>query len=376
MLAGTVLFALATGATAAEGRRPLFEATTISESGSYVLTNAIAVANAPAIFVDAAQATIDLNGKSISAPSASGDSLISISPNVRALTIKNGVLTGGDSIIGGGGSELVIALQGLTLSGADSCIELSAKSLALTDSRLVSYRISALVSAGSIDVRNTSIQNEPNTPNGCCCGLVLLGFNTAAVRNNTIECNAYNGSALVLNGAPPRSTAIVDGNTIFGNDSAQAITVQPGRCTISNNTVTGGHVAAITVGGDGNRVVGNRISDAGGNGPGIDVSGSSNVLADNLVKYYRIGISVGGTRNRIEGNTVVDSWEYGCGVSGSFHAISGNQIQSQYSGGTVGLKLASDSQSVIYRDNILLGNLGSNLLDEGVNNVDAGGNVH
>jgi hypothetical protein len=365
---------LVSGTNANEGRRPLFEPTTISQSGSYVLTRDITIEMGPALIIDAPQVTIDLNGKSIETPSSEDASLIEVSATVQRLTIRNGHLTGGYWAISGGSTQLRLIADHLSVSEANGAIQVTARSVEIGVSTLATYQQALNLNASTIQVIGNTIRHESIHANDWSCGIALNGFDTAVLRDNTVECWAYNGQAVSLVGNQPGSSVLIDHNTITGSGTGQGISMVSGAL-ISNNSLTGFRTGAINLS-YGNTVINNRLSDAGGLGSGISVNGSDNVVRGNLVKNYYTGISVAGARNRIEDNTVVDSWEYGITVSGDFHVVRGNQVQSTHFGFSRGLELRSDSQSIMYRDNYLLGNSASNLRDEGTGNIDAGGNIY
>jgi len=374
-LAGICLLLIAPYARSEEGRRPLFEQATITQSGSYIVTSDFTVASGSALVIDASQVTIDLNGKTIGTTVIGGAPLIQVGTTVQRLTIRNGQLTGGQYAIYGGGPQLTLVVHRVSISDAYQGLAVSARIADVRDSVLTTELVAIGVGAQNIYVLGNAIRQQLNPAHDSSCGISINGFVTATVRDNTIQCEAYNAAgAIYVSGAAASSTALIDHNVITGGPAQAGILVVSGANTISNNTITGFHTAAINLLSDGNSVLGNRLSY--GSGPvnvGIAAGGSHNVLSGNLVTRYSTGISVWGSRSRIEANTVQDCRDYGLRVDGSFHVVTGNQAQSALSAGSTGLEL--QGQSIVYLDNFLLGNLGSNFSDLGANNVDAGGNV-
>jgi hypothetical protein len=300
MCAGLCALTLANLAGAEEGRRPLFEPTTISQSGSYIVTSDFTVASGSALTIDAPQVTIDLNGKSIGTSVMGGAPLIAIGSTVQRLTIRNGQLTGGQYSIYGGGPQLTLVVHRLSISDAWQGLSLSARTVDVRDSVLTTELAAISVGAQNIYLVGNAIRQQLNPAHDSSCGVSINGFVTATVRDNTIQCEAYNAAgAVYVSGSGTGSSALIDRNVITGGQAQAGIVAVSGGNTISNNTITGFHNAAINLTSDGNSVLGNRVSS--GSGPvnsGIYVGGSHNVVSGNLVTRYFTGVDVSGSRNR------------------------------------------------------------------------------
>ena len=77
-----------------EARIPIFQPTTITQPGYYVLTRDLSPASATAITIQADNVTVDLNGRAIN--SAPSQGAIAVNGAFQNVTIRNGRLLGGD----------------------------------------------------------------------------------------------------------------------------------------------------------------------------------------------------------------------------------------------------------------------------------------
>src|SRR5262245_66107010 len=89
-----------------EGRIPIFQPTTITSTGSYVVTRDITVASGNVITIQASYVTLDLNGKTLTIQSTvPEDTVIGIGPGASNLRVRNGRAVGGwrgvASLLGG-----------------------------------------------------------------------------------------------------------------------------------------------------------------------------------------------------------------------------------------------------------------------------------
>src|SRR5438093_788677 len=96
--AGTILAAVlgAVGALADEGRIPIFQPTTITQPGHYILTRDVAAASGPLLVIQADHVTLDLNGRMVSSSGVTSN-LVQIADGFRDITVRNGRLRGGNA---------------------------------------------------------------------------------------------------------------------------------------------------------------------------------------------------------------------------------------------------------------------------------------
>src|SRR5262245_43476631 len=95
-LAAGVLAAAALGTAGLygdEGRIPISQPTTITQSGHYLLTRDIAAASGPGITIQASNVTLDLNGYKVSSSSTLFN-LVQVADGSRDITVRNGRLQG------------------------------------------------------------------------------------------------------------------------------------------------------------------------------------------------------------------------------------------------------------------------------------------
>jgi hypothetical protein len=290
------------GARADEGRIPIYQPTTITAPGSYVVTNDFSATSGAAIFVDADNVTIDLAGHTVS-----GNVDVSSGIGERRLTIQNGRLVG--YLKNGaiplqpntGGPDMVVTLaniRGLTsgivffacsgLSIKDSHIEgpinLSGNNIALR----VLIRDSRFDAAVSLwDLHHSGISNSTFTSLQVCAG------GQWGAKANRIESNTIAG-ALTL----PYCGGGDLGGLVVANNAASSIAVSSDGNDLARNSVRGG---GITVSGSSNSIDDNSTE---GSGFGLVISGGNNIFRHNILRNSSGSVQDNGTGNVDAGGNV------------------------------------------------------------------------
>lgn len=286
LFVAVVAFLTAAGiADAAEGKIPIFEPTTVTRSGSYVLTNDISAPSGTAIYVQSDDVSIDLNGFTVE--STSGEAAVEIDPGRKRIAITNGIITSqGDGIYHYGGfSHTVVTLKGLTIeAGGDNAIYIyGTDSINVSGNTIVGGRIFVgNPSSDSGALRSGRFTgNVVNNPDG-------VGFNinlaNAAIRNNTVrsqrDCLFLNGTDLLVEGNNLRSD---------GGDSGYGIWLSATRAMIRGNLIHGGDYGMIVrFNQDGNVIAENTFRNSLSGG--IWVQSAGNLVEGNLIRTQGVGI--------------------------------------------------------------------------------------
>jgi riboflavin synthase alpha subunit len=261
-----VAAAAVVSASADEGRIPLFEPTTITESGHYVVTNDFESTSGPAIRIEALDVTIDLGGHVVS-----GDVVTAPTAGEHHLWLKNGRIVGALS-------KSYTAGARSTGSGPLSAVDPMV--VRLTDVTGLAGGINFDPCVG-FEMRNARID-----------GGVILRGNVGALH------------AQILDSTVLGSVAIGDltDSVIRGNAVRSDLTLETGDLGSEDNTIEGnvvrGHIKLVVTGAPGSirNVV--RSNQAGG----IDVDSDENHIVANSIR--KGSITVNGSKNLIEGNAV------------------------------------------------------------------------
>jgi len=368
---GVGLIVLAAGLPARAGLVPIgIDAPlTITQSGSYIVTQNITAAAPPVIVVTAPNVSIDLNGKTVSTSGGDTGHVIVLQTGARQLRITNGTLAGGSTCLQSSIPGIRLSMDHVRCDGAVSGVHLNASNARITHSVFLTAREAVRI-GGRFPVWFED--NTVYTTDYYSAGVSLSGMTSGSIVRNTIGCSSYEGSLLTLDALGP---VRVDRNTLSGDNAAAGLTISGGLFSVTNNIIGGARNGAVIVQSSGSHVFGNRIRHAGGVCTAISVQGSANVVSGNDIFDYTVGIEVSGTGNVVSGNAVHSSWERGVFVNGSENTFAGNQIESRYGYYTTGLEFSATSSNNAYKANVLTGNNGGGLLDNGTDNVDAGGNV-
>lgn len=277
-------------AMGAEGRAPISDCTTISQSGSYILTQNIdAYGKCHCISIGASDVTIDFKGHSIiNAPTTCA---VVWGVGYTGIIIKNGFIYGGNAGIGlnAGGGEFRI--EKMTIVGADDyginvegdCTTPNHARALIEDNMIV--RSSTLDANAGIRLKCVSgARVERNIIISQVDGIVLDDTHTSSVTFNVVNNNSQDGIRLL------NSTR----NTVANN-----IATKNGRNGIRLEGTSGSHY---------NVIEGNNTSE--NVSPGIIlVSSDYNTIRENTSAGNPKGIMLwnGGFDNSIEWNYLANN---------------------------------------------------------------------
>jgi hypothetical protein len=214
------LAALPGALLAAEGAAPIWQPTTITQPGKYILTrNVNASSVAPVITIAASNVDLDLNGFTIT--QTTNDSVVIRADDVNGLSIHSGTITGN------GGRFRGIVLSNVT----------------------------------QFAVRRILFNGDTERP----------AIDTAASSSGVIENN------LIYNFEPgmrllTASAVVLRDNVLWGNDGG--IQLVCSGCTVSGNTLTGA-VQQIDLAGTGSKIHDNTLDT-------LFVSGTNTLILDNV----------------------------------------------------------------------------------------------
>jgi parallel beta helix pectate lyase-like protein len=340
-----ILALASTGLLGDEGRIPIFQPTTITQPGHYVLTRDVSSSSVPVLQIQASNVTLDLNGRTVSSSATSGTGTINIADGSMDVTILNGRVTGGPSGIRYFSSAVPtrLRIEGIDLRPAVHGIEIYGA--AFVD--VIKCRVFGPYLGQGISVSNTD---------GSFGGHFL---------NNTVE--GAGQAAFFLNGV---SESEIRGNVVrnYGVSTfGWGMFIQVGN---NPSGQTGGNV-----------IEGNMIRGGGGDDVGLEISAAFPATSDrNLIKGNvitnpgHLGINVITTGNLISGNIISGAsggtLNHGLFIQvGTNNLIEYNQVQGNSGCGINFVNAGSHA----YRQNMLRGNSGGAVC--GSANTDAGGNI-
>lgn len=323
-------------APADEGRIPIYQPTTITQPGHYVLTRDVLHAedsDAPApIVIQAGSVILDLNGHAIRGRgNAFYDiGLISISTAVGPVTIENGFLSGTVGAIGGSTPKLI--LRNLTIENIRS------RAVVVTTNYL---EVSSCFISGET---SSIVLSSPTT--GIISGNHLEGGDTA-VSLGSFHDGTFQGNNVSAQGGGPTcasfgSTNIIDSNTFSD-------------CNTGFFVAGGSHITR-------NVVI--------GQGVGIYLNGPTSVVESNTIQGGIAGISVQSDNNFIRNNKIIDSLDQ-IRISGSGNILDSNAIE----GGACGINFMSGTGNA-YRNNFLRNHSTGSVCGSTTGQTDAGGNLY
>jgi nitrous oxidase accessory protein NosD len=318
------LTAIACLSFADEGRIPVFEQTTISAPGSYVVTRNITAPGGDVVTIDSDDVTLDLNGMTLTNSSVSGgDAVIEISDGKSNIEIRNGRLSGGSIGI----YYYSVANKTRVVVENIECIGAADYGIMINPVEYAEVLNCRIVNTGT----GIYLYISPGTFGGKVVG-------------NWVESCRYAGIGLVgLQGGEVR------GNRVY------------------NYSHESGNAGIRIVLGEGNIIEGNtvRAGPAATNARGIEVASGGNLISGNTVSDTYWGIWSGNDKNgnRIVGN-VCKGNSIGIIVTGDFNILDFNQCE----GNGTGLYLDVPADNNVYRFNMLRGNTTS-LTDNGTGNT-------
>ena len=342
-----LLFVLLAGAglgiRADEGRIPIFQPTTITSSGSYVLTRDITVASGNVFTIQASDVTLDLNGRTVQVTSPGGY-LIAIDTGASTLRVKNGALIGGQFGIANIGGTVPILLD---VEKVD----------------FLSHGLGAiqLTNAGDVRISKCSFRNLGGTATA-----ILLqppgpppGLTSARIAENV-----FSNMRGAISTHELQSVAVLNNNisdTFFGIDLHGTTASFLVRGNVLEQKASGGFLMGI------------NVQNAAPPLPGA-------LILDNVVSGFAVGMRIiasGGVRvaRNVVHRGVAGGAFAGDGILLLFNQqalLEDNQIQGNAG---CGIRFDSSSSNNAYRSNMLRGNSGGAVCNSGVGNTDAGGNI-
>lgn len=301
LLLGTFALAGAGSARAAESRIPIGAQTTISASGTYVVTRDLVSSTSAVLTITAGDVTVDLNGHTLT--QANPQAAVLLVSAAAHVTIRNGHLVGGyDGIVstsnnGSGGS---LQLTDVDVRGTVSFA-------VVTTSKQVTITRCTIADAGAGINVTTSTDDVQARIAGCSIratggAIVVYGLGYS-VRGAVIADNTLRSSAdSTLQFGVGTEGALVRRNTVFTGGSYGIYALGDGGHVIEGNVVRGAVTHGIYVTSNGVRVAGNTVTRAGQNG--IEVDGQSCAIESNLAaENGNNGIDVVGPGNVVRNNT-------------------------------------------------------------------------
>jgi parallel beta-helix repeat protein len=351
-----------------EGRIPVYQSTTITQPGHYVLTENISLTGggtpSTIVTISSGNVTLDLNGKTIHSSFTSGN-LIDLS-GAQNVTIRNGRLSGGGTgIFFTTTSSLVdVVIESVEFEGVGRPIYINGPSYAEIRSCRIDGAVGdgvALFGVGTAFVGRL-IDNVVENVGGN--GFYLSGLRGGTIARNSIQ--AFGSSATGLKGiylavADP-AIQYVGGNVLEKNvirasfdDYGIVVDALEPDTLISGNVLTNLGGLAIVSNADGSRIESNVVSS--NSGGGIVVGGHrSSVVA-----------------NQVQSNGGSGAMGAGIDVLGNYVLVDGNLSEGNQSYGIIFDKL---SVGGVYRNNVLRNNAsGAVSVPSPSVATDAGGNV-
>ncbi|MCP3978601.1 MAG: hypothetical protein GY716_04605 [bacterium] len=324
----------ATSVVAEEGRVPIFEPTTITQSGKYVVTRDISDATNTVILINGTgteTVDIDLNGFTIT----SGPSNIAVRANdTKSLVIRNGFLVNTGSTVSNvevvsTGAESAAVFEDLVISGGHTALHMTPVHNLVVRNNVMNgvgrgiYIVNLLFPLRGIIEGN--VMNDVGTQ-----GIYLPSPSEGVqIRRNSISAVGNNGVVIIQNG-----TGLMFENNMVLNESADPLSFALKlddciSCAVRNNRVLGvsqGGRVGIQL----NYVHDSQVTDniSSGHGEdGIKLTESDrntilrNVSNDNALSGIRV---FSGSRNTIEGNASHDNGQFGIYINGSFNRVGRN----------------------------------------------------
>jgi hypothetical protein len=369
---------------AANGDIPIYQATTITQPGRYVVTRDI-TAQGDVIVIQAGGVTLDLNGHTITSVAGSGvvfdvpDQAGAVAP---CEIVANGRIVGGDTGIKAVNlpavTPIIIDKVGIVMP-MFRCIDLPGAKVEVLDSVLRECGSDGIRMTGNgmglLDVRDTLITDVqgsgilanaidgvtvrgstirrfglgPGTDTGGVHA-ISLGKIGLSVLDSVLADGSARGAGLLMEQAGIVGPNYIVGNRISGN-GLSGIDLRQGTAHITNNTISG------------NLVDGIRVDAAGLIGPNM-ISGNS------ILKNTLNGANILGGVVRFNGNTVGGNLQDGVRVAGVRALVENNLLEGNTGAGIRFLNGTGHA----YRSNFLRGNTGGDVQDS-FNNTDAGGNI-
>ncbi len=342
---GTVFLAATGPAFAAEGRIDLFTLGggppfVITSPGHYILTKSLTIGGGSAVVIKSDCVTLNLNGKSITSTSGSGN-IIQIADGVSDVTIYDGCLTGGWR-----------GIDYTTTSGAGTIARIHDVQVRNANDRGIS-----ILGARNVEISSCQVERVKGS-----FGIYVDGLSTpftGKFADNTVMDVA--GWGLYAQG--------LEGGEVTGNRVRQFGGTQPGAAGIWLDGQS-----AFFVGG--NKIAENKISFGGGDDDGLVVGDASrnNLIQDNTIyENGRYGLWLPSSDgNTVENNVIGRNGSDGIRVQASFglrNLLEGNNIESN---GGFGINFGFGTADNKCRNNVVHNNSAGPWT--GPAQVDLGGN--
>jgi len=330
--AALLLGACATTLYADEGRIPIYQQTTISQPGYYLVTRDFtAPAGSHGIVVQASNVVVDLNGHTVTTTDAFRNG-VEISDGSSNITIRNGRLTGGLAGVHYYSfttpSRIFVDSVDITNTSADGISFQGVLLLDVRNSNLhATHGIVGFGTAGGegvVRIVNTTIKQTDGP------AIWATVMKTVELRNNVISETTSGWAGIVVSGSTAYASlpSVIEGNTV----------------TLCNR--------------------------------GIDVQGTNmTVLIKNnvIINNREVGIALATDDNTVVGNNISRNASHGVTIQGNRNLIDANQIDANGVAGTV-YGIYFQNNNAIYRNNILRGN--RTAATGGTNgNTNGGGNI-
>ena len=305
-----VLLFLSGGLTADEGRIPIFQPTTITQPGHYVLTRDIDIvlAGADGITIHSNNVDLDLNGHTIS--SSVPSHLIIVDDGFRSIKIRGGKLNGGGygirlHSLGAPGD---ISIEHVIIENSGTGIDLSPVSWASIDSCTVTgatdQGIVVSAALGSF-VSGRIADNIVLSPGSR--GIFVSGMKGGEIRGNTVSLAPGDGLLFQCQSSLACGGNLIRGNIVNGS-GASGIDIGP---LSHNNLIVGNAVNKSTNYGvrldsNGNMILENQLSGNAFCGiQTLNVADGNTFDRNQLVSNGQYGICFGIKTNNVYRNNVI-----------------------------------------------------------------------
>lgn len=382
MLAGA---AAVTSLPAVNGDIPIFQATTITQPGRYVVTRDITT-QGNVIVIQAGGVTLDLNGHTIK--SVAGSGVVLDIPGQAGIIVPCDIVANG-RIVGGDTGIKVVNLPAVTPLIVDKvgivmpmfdCIDVPGTArlnvrgswlrecgrngirmigngtggLEVEDTVITDVQGSGIFASATegVTVRASTIRRFGLDTSADSGGVRVIspGKLGLSVLDSVLCDGSARGAGLLLEMAGSTAPVSITGNQIAGN-GLSGIDLRQGTARITGNTISA------------NLAEGIRVDSAGIIGPNM-ISGNS--ILDNMLN----GANILGGVVRFNGNTVGGNHLDGLRVGGLRALVESNYLEGNNGAGVSFL----NGPTHAYRSNFVRGNTGGDILDL-FGNTDAGGNI-
>jgi hypothetical protein len=306
-----------------EGRIPIFQPTTIMQSGSYVLTRDLIGATCcqPILVIQAKDVTIDLNGYRII---DSGEAIgIRIDSPTSHLRVRNGTIeSNAVPILSSVNMEL--DLDGVSLSSAyDAVSSGPAITLRMQRSSVFGHNTALRLGSGSTaDVSDSYFSGDFVLS---CIGTC----NTVRFVNNLFSTVFYFGQV-------SSAGLLLEHNTFKSSSSINVLTATANHRITSNS-----FYGTVNIVGDGNLIDGNQF--LGPDARLIVTSNQNRIIGNQISGATSHGIDINGSTNLIEGNSVTGGNAFGLFFAGGTGNAYKNNFLMNNSSGAVGGSLAGQT---------------------------------